>query len=67
MQTSSTIYKPENKPMGSTNAITVHDYKGDGFWMAEEEAVNLAPIVSMDPDPMLGALNMLRTDFPYRA
>ena len=57
MQTSSTIYKPKNKPVGSANAITAHNYEGDGFWMAEEEAVNPAPIVSAEPDPMLGAPN----------
>ena len=60
----STIYKPENKPVGSANAIMAHDYEGDRFWMAEEEAINLAPIVSVEPDPMLGAPNDLE-DAPH--
>ena len=55
MLISSTTYKPKNKPMGSTNAIMAHDYKGDGFWIAEEEAVDLAPIVSMELDSILDA------------
>jgi hypothetical protein len=51
----STTPKPENKPVGSANAITVNEYEGDGFWMAEDEAVVPAPNVSAEPDPMLGA------------
>ena len=56
-QTSSTDHKPENKLMGSANAITVHDYEGDGFWMVKDKAVDPAPNVSAEPDPLLDALD----------
>src|SRR5258707_4297286 len=54
-QTSSS--KPENKPVGSANAAVVHDFKGDGFWMVEETAINLAPLAIAEPDPLLGTLD----------
>ena len=60
----STTYKPKSKPVGFANAIMAHDYERDGFWMAEEKAVNLAPIVSTEPDPMLSAPNDLE-DTPH--
>src|SRR5713226_1035196 len=47
--------KPENKPVGSANAAVVHDFEGDGFWMAEETAVDLAPLAIAELDPLLGA------------
>src|SRR6266849_9537467 len=56
-QMSSTGHKPENKPMGSVNAITMHDYKGDGFWMVKDKAVDPVPNVSAEPDPLLDALD----------
>ncbi len=55
MQMSSS--KPENKPVGSANAAVVHDFKGDGFWMVEETAINLAPLAIAEPDPLLGTLD----------
>src|SRR5258708_33661005 len=55
MQTSSS--KPENKPVGSANAAVIHDFEGDGFWMVEETAVDLAPLAIAEPDPLLGALD----------
>lgn len=64
-QSSSTGSKPENKPVGSANAITAHDFEGDGFWMAEEEAVDPAPIVSTEPDPLLGVPDDIE-DAPHR-
>jgi hypothetical protein len=58
-QTSSTSQKPENKPVGSANAITaVDDFEGDGFWMVEE-AVVPAPTVNAKPNPMLGAPDLI--------
>ena len=51
--------------MGSANAVTAHDFEGDGFWMAEEAVVNPAPIVSAEPDPLLGALDGIE-DAPHR-
>ncbi len=53
-QTSSSNSKPKNKPVGSANATIVHDFEGDGFWMVEEVAVDPAPFVSTEPDPLLG-------------
>jgi hypothetical protein len=50
--TSNAKAKPENKPVGSANAVTTYDYEGDGFWMAEE-VVDHAQLVSADPDPLL--------------
>jgi transposase InsO family protein len=64
-QTSSTSHKPDNKPVGSANAITVHDEEGDGFWMVEDEAVVPAPNVSAEPDPLLGAPDEIE-DAPHR-
>jgi Pol polyprotein/LTR polyprotein gag-polypeptide-like protein len=55
MQMSSS--KPENKPVGSANTAIVHDFNGNGFWMVEEAAINLAPLIIAEPDPLLGALN----------
>ena len=52
-QASSTGYKPENCPVGSANVI--YDFDGDGFWMAEEKAVDRMHLVCREPDPMLGA------------
>src|SRR5258708_3686011 len=54
-QTSSS--KPENKPVGSANATVIHDFEGDGFWMVEETAIDLAPLAIAEPDPLLGALD----------
>ena len=58
-QTQSSAPKPENKPVGSANAVVPYDFDGDGFWMAEEEATDkdLARIVSAEPDPLLGILD----------
>ena len=53
----STSYKPENKPLGLANTITLHDFEEDGFWMAEEKVVDPMPVVSTEPDPMLSAPN----------
>jgi len=53
-QTLSTSHKLDNKPVGSANAITVHDEEGDGFWMVEDKAVVPAPNISAEPDPLLG-------------
>jgi hypothetical protein len=57
--------KPENKPVGSANLVTTHDFEGDRFWMAKEEAVDLVPTVSTEPDPLLGAPNNIM-DAPHR-
>jgi len=46
--------KSENKPVGSANAVAEHDFEGDGFWMAEEEAVPPALTPGADPDPLMG-------------
>ena len=56
-QAPSTPFKPENKPVGSANAVVPYDFEGDGFWMAVEEAVDedLMRIVGTEPDPLLGA------------
>jgi Pol polyprotein/zinc knuckle protein len=51
-QTSSS--KPENKPVGSANAAVIHNFDGDGFWMVEEAAADLAPLIIAEPDPLLG-------------
>jgi hypothetical protein len=65
VQTSSTSHKLDNKPVGSANAITVHNEEGDGFWMVENEAVVPAPNVSAEPDPLLGAPDEIE-DAPHR-
>ena len=56
MQMQSSTPKPENKPVGSVNAIIPYDFDGDGFWMAKEEATDedLMCIISAKPDPLLG-------------
>ena len=48
-------YKPENKPVGLANAVEAYDFKGDGFWMAEEEAIDHDALTSTEPNPLLGA------------
>ena len=48
----STKAKPETKPVGSANAVTVDDFDDDGFWMAEDPEDPAQP-VSADPDPLL--------------
>jgi zinc knuckle protein len=49
--------KLENKPVGSANAAVVHDFDGNGFWMVKEAAINLAPLIIAEPDPLLGTLD----------
>ena len=44
--------KPENKPVGSMNAIFDNDSNSDGFCAAEEEEVTVHDICA-DPDPYL--------------
>ena len=44
--------KPETKPVGSANAVTVNHFDSDGFWMAKDPEDPAQP-VSMDPDPLL--------------
>ena len=44
--------KPENRPVGSANAITADDSDGDGFWMIEEEVAR-AHFNCAEPDPFL--------------
>ena len=44
--------KPENKPVGSANVVTVDDSDDDGFCLAEEEVVH-ARIGCAEPDPLL--------------
>jgi len=44
--------KPENKPVGSTNAVFNDDSDSDGFCAAEEEEVTAHDICA-DPDPYL--------------
>lgn len=55
-QAQSTSSKLENKPVGLANMVT-HDSKGDGFWMATEEAPDRLHLTSTESDPMLGATN----------
>jgi len=62
-QASSTSSKPVNKPVGSANLT--YDSKGDGFWMATEEAVDRTHLATAEPDPMLGALDILEVA-PHR-
>jgi hypothetical protein len=54
--------KTKNKPVGSANAIVKHDFEGDGFWMAEEEAVAPVLHIGADPDPCLGDPDDLEGD-----
>ena len=58
-QTPSSAPKPENKPVGSANAIITHDLEGDGFWMAKEVAADadLMHLVGTELDPMLGIVD----------
>ena len=55
-QMPSSTPKPENKPVGSTNAIIAHDLEGDGFWMAKEAVMDadLVCLVGAEPVPVLG-------------
>ena len=55
-QAQPTSSKPENKPVGSANAV-IHNFEGDGFWMATEEAPDHTHLASTEPDPMLGTTN----------
>ena len=48
--------KPENKPVGSANAIFNNDSDSDGFCAAEEEEV-IACDICTDPDPYLDDLD----------
>ena len=56
VQTQSSTPKPENKPVSSANAVIPYNFDGDGFWMAEEEAIDedLVHIISAKLDPLLG-------------
>ena len=58
-QTQSSAPKPENKPVGSVNAVIPYNFDGNGFWMAKEEVTDedLACIISTKPDPLLGILD----------
>ena len=58
-QTQSSTPKPENKPVGSANAVVPYDFDGDRFWLAKEEATDedLTCIISAEPDPLLGVLD----------
>jgi hypothetical protein len=51
--------KPETRPVGLANTVSFMDNEGDGFWMVEEMAEEVAPahIVSTEPDPILHALD----------
>ena len=51
-QAAQALSKPENRPVGLVN--TIYDIKGDGFWMATEEAIGRTHLASTEPDPMLG-------------
>ena len=44
--------KPENRPVGSANAVTADDSEGDGFWMIEEEVAR-AHFDCAELDPFL--------------
>ena len=55
-QSQPTSFKSENKPVGLANVV-IHDFKGDGFWMAIEEAPDRTHLASTEPDPMLGTTN----------
>jgi hypothetical protein len=63
MQASSTSSKPVNKPVSSANLTC--DSEGDGFWMAIEEAVDWTHLATVEPDLMLGALDILKV-VPHR-
>ena len=39
---------------------TVYDIEGNGFWMATEEAADRMHLASIEPDPMLGATNVIK-------
>ncbi len=55
-QASGTSSKPENKPVSSVNVTIIHNFEGDGFWMAKENA-HFTPIITDEPDPLLGTLD----------
>jgi hypothetical protein len=57
-QAPSTSSKPVNKPVGSANLT--YDSEGDGFWMATEEAIDRTHLAIAEPDPMLGAPDILK-------
>jgi gag-polypeptide of LTR copia-type/Zinc knuckle len=52
---SSTTPKPNNKLVGSANAVVYGNDEGDGFWMVEEMEEEVAPahVVSTELDPLL--------------
>jgi hypothetical protein len=52
-----------NKPVGLANLI--YDSKGNGFWMATEEAVDQTHLATAEPDLMLGAPDILEVA-PHR-
>ena len=54
--------KPKNKPVGLVNAIVEHNFKGDGFWMAEEVEVAPTLTTGADLDPCLGDPDDLEGD-----
>jgi hypothetical protein len=56
--------KTENKPVGLANAVVEHNFKGNGFWMAEEEAVAPALHIRVDLDPCLGDPDDLEGNAP---
>ncbi len=43
MQASGISSKPENKPVSSVNVTIIHNFEGDGFWMAEEKGEKILP------------------------
>ena len=45
--------KPENRPVGSANAIYPNDSDEDGFWAVEEEVAHVYPNHA-EPDPLMG-------------
>ena len=45
--------KPENRPVGSANAVYPNDSDEDGFWAVEEEAAHAYPD-HVEPDPLMG-------------
>jgi hypothetical protein len=57
VQATSGSSKPENKPMGSTNAIFDNDSDSDGFCAAKEEEVIVCDICA-NPDPYFDDLDL---------
>ncbi len=49
--------KSENKPVGLANTMVEHNFKRDGFWMAEEEDMTPALTIRVDPDPCISDLD----------